>query len=237
MMAELLIVMKIAISEQQQMETLLRGLDTILYLINQCEIYEILYIRDPQPVKALEYLELALVELYAVILRFLAKANRLFGKNTPSRALYAFLNPNDCMDFEKDCQLREKRVEGQAEQCERLYNRNARTNGTLDAERLKTLLQDIKKQNDDLVETVSKLWDRSNAEERRKILQWASDIACQDHHNLARSGRTPDTGEWLLRHKEYEGWLSANESMILWLHGIRKFRYSSLSGTGKSDKN
>jgi ankyrin repeat domain-containing protein 50 len=231
MMAESLIVMKIAISEQQQMETLLRGLDTILYLINQCEIYEILYIRDPQPVEALEYLESALVELYAVILQFLANANRLFGKNTPSRALYAFFNPSKCTDFENECQLREKRVEEQAEQCERLYNRNARTNGTLNAERLQTLLQDIKKQNDVLIETVSKLWDRSNAEERRKILQWASDIACQDHHNLARNGRTPDTGEWLLRHKNYERWQSASESMILWLHGIRKFRYSSLSGT------
>lgn len=231
-MAELLIVMKVAISEQQQMETLLRGLDTILYLINQCEIYEILYIRDPQPVKALEYLESALVELYAVILRFLAKANRLFGKNTPSRALHAFLNPSDCTDFEKDCQLREKRVEEQAEQCERLYNRNAQTNGMLNAATLKTLLQDIKKQNGVLVETVRKLWDRSNAEEHTKILQWASDIACQDHHNLARRGRTPDTGEWLLRHKKYERWRSANESMILWLHGIRKFTYSGLSGTG-----
>lgn len=98
------------------------------------------------------------------------------------------------------------------------------------------MLQNIKKQNDVLVETISKLWDLSNAEERRKILQWASDIACQDHHNLARSGRTSDTGEWLLRHKEYERWRSANESMILWLHGIRKFRYSSLSGTGNLTK-
>ena len=219
------------------METLLRGLDTILYLINQCEIYEILYIRDPQPVETLEHLESALVELYAVILRFLAKANRHLGKNTSSRALHAFLNPSYYMDFEKDCQLREKRVEEQAEQCERLYNHSAQTNRVLDAERLKTFLQDIKKQNDVLVETVSRLWDRSNAEERRKILQWASDIACDDHHDFARSGRTPDTGEWLLMHKEYKRWRSADESVILWLHGIRKFRYSRPIRYGKSDKN
>jgi hypothetical protein len=223
MMAELLIVIKIAISGREQMETLLRGLDIILYLINQCEIYEILYIRDPQPAEALKYLESALVELYTVILRFLAKANGLLGKNTISRALHAFLDPDDWTDFENECQLREKRVEEQAQQCERLYNRDARTNEALNAERLKTLLQDIKKQNDILAETVTNLWERSNAEERRKILEWASDVACEDHHSFARRERTPDTGEWLLMHTEYKRWRSANQSMILWLHGIRKF--------------
>ncbi|OCK73447.1 hypothetical protein K432DRAFT_340288, partial [Lepidopterella palustris CBS 459.81] len=209
-----------AISENQQMEALLRGLDKILYLIGRCEIYDILYIHNPKPTEALETLKSAMIQLYAIILRFLAKEYQQLNKSTASRAFHALLNPDDVAGFEKDTQASERRIESEAGNCERSYNRAAQAEGVPNAEKFKALLQEMKIQNDVLVEKDTELWDRTNAEERRKILQWTSDIPCQDNHELARQGRTPDTGEWLLNHIQYQNWRSANESMILWLHGV-----------------
>jgi hypothetical protein len=50
-----------------------------------------------------------------------------------------------------------------------------------------------------------------------------SNVPVVTNHKLAGKGITPNTGEWLLLHKQYQEWRSSNESKILWLHRIRKF--------------
>jgi hypothetical protein len=216
---------KAAVSESQQMGALLLGLDKVLYIIDRCKIYEILYLRDPHPTEALMNFESTLVKLYAVILQFLAKAIRLYDKNTASRAVHAFWNPDDVADFENKCQNLEERVEIDAGNCERLHNKIARAEWSEDAEKLKRLLKELKglKELIGHIDTgVTALWNRSDKDERTAILLWTSNIPYEDNHKSACDGRTKDTGEWLLTHGQFQEWQSSNESTILWLHGIRK---------------
>jgi hypothetical protein len=207
------------------MGALLLGLDRILYLINRCRIYEILYLRTSEPMEGLDHLRSALVILYAIILQFLSKAIRQFGKSTPSRAFHAFSCTDDIAAFEKKSQAQEEQVEIAAESCERFNTRSARAEWVRNVGELKHMLADLKEQNNlfSHIETrVTGLWTRSSEDERSEILCWTSDIPYQDHHLLACTGRTAGTAEWLLHHSQYRKWKSSKEPMILWLHGIRK---------------
>ena len=211
------------------MGALLIGLDKILSIIDRCKIYEILYLRDPHPTEALTNFESALVKLYAVILQFLSKAIQLFDKNTASRAIHGFWSPDDVTDFENKCQTLEEQVEIEVKNCERFYNRVARAEDGRNAVQLKLLLQDMKQSISRLDTTVTTLGSRSAEAKREVILSWTSNIFFRDDHDSACQGRTIGTAEWLLQHDKYRKWQSSNESMILWLNGIR---WSSLPYIG-----
>lgn len=97
-----------AVANSQQMGDLLIGTEKATYLISRCKIYERLYIHGASPGEVLNNLQSALVALYAEILRFLATANRLYNKNTASRALHASLSPDEVRNFVQNCQSLER---------------------------------------------------------------------------------------------------------------------------------
>jgi ankyrin repeat domain-containing protein 50 len=211
------------------MTDLLTGLDRVLYLINRCKVYEALYIRSQQPTAAklaVENLRRGLVQLYLAIQRFIARALVLFKKNTLSRGSQAFIRPGDVSELDKRFQEWEKQVEVEAENCERFQNSASRVEIVQNAERLKCLLTKMDSQ-DKLLMTMdiklTAIWNSIAEDERLELLKWASDIPYQDNHNFARKGHTPGTGDWLLNHPRYLQWNSSEKSIILWLHGIRKF--------------
>lgn len=207
------------------MGILLLGLDRVLYIINRCKVYEILYPPDSDLSNAGQNLESALTDLYLLILQFLSKAIRLYERSTASRAFKAFWDPDEIIDFENRCQDLEMRVDIEVQNCERFYNKIERVESLQQAKTLKVLLQELNKLKDPIgrVDTrVTELWKILNEVERSNILIWTSDIPYQDHHTIACKGRTKDTGEWLFEHRQYKVWQSSDESMILWLHGIRK---------------
>lgn len=232
-MDDWLTITKIAISEKEQMAALLLGLNKILYLIDRCRIYEILYIQQPHPTDpvgalATQNLTSALKQLYAIILQFLAKANNILEKGTAHRSLSAFLKPADVLDLEKKCNSSEERAEIEAGNCERYYRQHAQSE---EFDKLTTLLQDLDTQNKLLYgvqSTVDDLQNRAKNNEQAEILTWASNIPFKKIHNSAKEGRTLNTGEWLLQHYEFKKWRETDESKILWLHGIRKHQAISV---------
>jgi hypothetical protein len=211
------------------MGALLIGLQRTLYLIDRFKIYEILYLRDGQSTLALQNFTAALTELYAVILRFLVKAIRIFSANTALRAVQAFFHSDDVVKFENECQKWETQVEIEANNCDRSCNVMAQAQVT----KLQQLLKDLTAPDSllsHLDAKVSQLWDRSTEEQRTKILSWTSNLEYEDHHTLASRGRTGDTGTWLLEHARFQEWHLSDQSMILWLHGIRKLLTSCSVG-------
>jgi ankyrin repeat domain-containing protein 50 len=203
------------------MGALLIGLQRTLYLIDRFKIYEILYLHDGPSTVAVRNFTAALTELYAVILRFLIKAIRIFSANTALRAVRAFFHAEDVVKFENECQKWETQVEIEANNCDRSCSAMARA----DITKLQQLLNDLTAPDSLLFHLgakVSQLWDRSAEAERTKILSWTSSLEYEDHHTLASRGRTGNTGTWLLEHDRYEEWSLSDQSMILWLHGIRK---------------
>lgn len=199
------------------------GLQRVLYLVGRFRIYEELYLRDVQRADSIIVFTSALTQLYAIILRFLAKAIRLFDGNTALRAIRAVLHPDDVSEFEEECQKWENRVEIEAHNCERVCSRTEHAQ----AAEFKKLLNELTQPDSVFFRIdakVTDLWHRSAKDERIKILSWTSDIPYKDNHELACQGRTSETGTWLLEHNRYQEWQSLDESMILWLHGIRKYR-------------
>ena len=56
-------------------------------------------------------------------------------------------------------------------------------------------------------------------DKRQKILEWLSQVKCEDHHAEVVKTRLKGTGAWLLRRQEIRSWLESEESSVLWLHG------------------
>src|SRR5947209_4907398 len=91
------------------------------------------------------------------------------------RSLNAFWDPNDIVDFEKRCQDLEARVDIEAENCERFYNRIERAASSQHIKTLTGLLEELKELKHPIgrIDTgVAALWSRSNESERSKILKW-----------------------------------------------------------------
>jgi hypothetical protein len=62
--------------------------------------------------------------------------------------------------------------------------------------------------------------------EQREVLDWASKIPYEKHHENNKSKVLEGTGKWLFRHTHFISWRDWGGSKILWLHGS--------AGSGKS---
>lgn len=69
-----------------------------------------------------------------------------------------------------------------------------------------------------------------------EILQWICSVPHQTDHYNARSGRIKGTGQWLLAHPTFKEWRESSASMILWLHGIRRYQ-AKVPQNQNSDQN
>jgi hypothetical protein len=210
---------EVAISDSRQMEALVCGLDKALCIIYRCKLYTYFYIGDDDTSITIKELKSTLMKLYVLILQFLCKAIQLYETNRLKRTIHAFWNLDEVIKFEEQCYKLEMQTEIAAKNCELVSSRNAHTE-ELD------LLQEWSQETEDSINQLglklTTLCERSNMENSRDALNWASTIPCEDIHFFSRKGRTENTGEWLLTHSQYQLWRSSDKSMILWLHGIRE---------------
>ncbi|KAJ9292711.1 hypothetical protein DTO271G3_8525 [Paecilomyces variotii] len=213
-------------SESHMMGTLLIGLDKILYLIDRCKVYELLYPHHPLIEDIYQNFESALVGLYVLILDFLAVAVQTFENNAIKRTLTALWSLDSINKYDTRFQELMTRVEIEAHNCDRLYSRHERLVSQQQTKDLKRILSDLEQLNStqgqiEIVrDRVSGIWEYLDGEKRHKMLLWISEIPFEDHHRIAKEGRTENTGAWLLRHDQYVEWQSSQQSTILWLHGI-----------------
>jgi hypothetical protein len=210
-----------AVVENEQMEALIVGLETITYLMNRCMIYETLHLDErQQETKAMENLRTAIVALYTAILRFFAAAIKIQNDHSGVRTLRALLNPDKISNLLGECQKWAGDVHVEAELCEQSASHAARGEMRERDEKLKSLLQDMHRI---LENRVLVLWERSEVEEYVKIVQWISSIPFEDVHNDARAGRTGGTGNWLLEHPQFQEWRNTSDASVLWICGSRKW--------------
>ncbi|EON65807.1 hypothetical protein W97_05046 [Coniosporium apollinis CBS 100218] len=231
-------ILQAAVADSQQMGNLLVGMEKVTCLMSRGTIYENFYLHmkhGTNPNQAVNNLQDALVKLYAKVLQFLAGANRLYNKNTASRAIHAILNPDEVHGFIKDCQPLEDRVNIEASNCEHMYTHEALSELGKQMKQLRQLLDDINKPIVRIDPRIAALWDRSNADEHSQILLWTSDIPYEGNHKTAKEGRAKDTGQWLLTHAKYSRWRNSSASMILWLHGIPGAGKTKLASTVVDD--
>ena len=214
--------------EREQMGALLVGVEKVTYLTSRCVIYEILYGTGTTPGQSQDNLYVALVELYAVMLRLMALAYRLFAKNTAARAMHALVNPSEVADFLVKCQALETRVEIEAQNCERTRSQRVDANLQITISSLQKLLESLQKPIFRIDERVSSFLEKVDQRERLEILEWISSVPHGMNHEAVRENRTKSTCEWLLRHSRYLEWQDTSSSIILWLHGTRRFWVPSI---------
>ena len=215
---------QMTVAESQQMGALLTGVEKTTSLICRCQIYEALYLnredfRQDHWKQAVTNLTSALVALYAIMLSFLGSAIRAYDQGATIRTLRAILHPAEVIGFLDNCQTRENDVVREVENCEHILHAGSDDH----AQRLKQILDDMQAPFLRIDFRVAALYEKVNSSERLKLLEWISDIRYEENHFFARQGRTRGTGEWLLQHKRYREWRASSASMILWLHGDRKF--------------
>ena len=221
----MLTAIQMSIAERDQMEFLLTGVEILTNVTSRCGIYEILYLGGAQykeaddPMKpAFKQLSAALISLYAVVLRFLAKACRAFGKSGIRRAQGATFNPGMFEGLVEQLQVLDAEVVAAVGNCKEVCDRNAHRN----MEGLLGILKDLEEPVQRIDLRVKALLQSVDANRRTKILQWISSIPYEDNHDTAFMGHTSGTGEWLLQHDTYIKWRTSPTCNILWLHGIRK---------------
>ncbi len=100
------------------MTSLLVGCEIALYIANRLRAY-IGFLRQLSTTLTRTNFKMAVTELYALILGFLAHAIRIYQTSTSHRALRAFWTNGDIVDFEKPCNELGARVEIEASNCDR----------------------------------------------------------------------------------------------------------------------
>lgn len=199
------------------MGSLLVGIEKITYLTNRCTVYESLYKMDTTPEQVLDNFHVALVELYAAMLRLMAVTHRLLSKHTVARAVNALFDPDEVVVHLTKCDELERRLEIEAGNCHRVCSQKA------DA-KISEWLDDLRKPISRIDENVLTLLDRMDDSERHHILYWTSSVLYGSNHDNVCSDRTSGTCEWILEHKDFKEWQQASSSTMMWLHGTGRHR-------------
>ncbi|KAK3933812.1 hypothetical protein QBC46DRAFT_326021 [Diplogelasinospora grovesii] len=204
--------MQIPVIDSAQMCVLLASVDKIVRIINRGQVYELVYTIENTLKPALENLQSALVKLYSGSLELLANSSQLFSKNTAAQTMHAILHPGKTASLFSKLDELETKLGREVQACEVGRSADADT-------RLTDLLRKLDAPLARVDENVCTLLERTDNEERLKILEWISLIPYGKHHGAVKEARTSDTCKWLLEHERFREWEDTSSSVILWLQG------------------
>ena len=194
------------------MAALLVGLKTSLYVMNRLKAY-IDYLWDLPITQARGNFEMALVELHALVLQFLAQAIQSYQNSSLTRAFDAFWKPEEVYRFEDECDKIARRVEIEASNCDREEANQRKEN-------LQRVLKELEELRD-IKESVSLLEGKIDLAK----LPTAEAAAFDSYVDELDARCHPDTRRDLLH--QIREWASDPQGKcIFWLNGM--------AGTGKS---
>ncbi|KAG4436715.1 hypothetical protein IFR05_007798 [Cadophora sp. M221] len=108
--------LEIPLSNAKLIGLLLSGLEIVLYMGNRLRVYYE-YLPKLPAVPARKNFEDALLKLQVMLLKFLAKAIKLYEKNYMSRSWTGFWNAEDITDFDSACNIVASRADTEAGVC------------------------------------------------------------------------------------------------------------------------
>lgn len=119
------VILKFAVVERRQMDILMGGMATVLSVKSILNAYLDFYRNLPPGLHA-QNLEVALVEMHVIILRFLADAIPLFRSSQGARFLKALADDGELENFASMCKDAESKVEIAASNCDRNLDETSR---------------------------------------------------------------------------------------------------------------
>ncbi|KAG9227960.1 hypothetical protein BJ875DRAFT_490520 [Amylocarpus encephaloides] len=207
-----------AVSEANQITSLLVGCETALYMANRLKAHTDFLQGLPTTLTRTNF-ETHLTKLYAQIFRFLAQSITKYQASTFERAFKAFWDDGNIQDFEKSCEELERQVEINASNCDRTLSAQDRAHVEdlrVDLENVLENLKDLRKIQDSL--------DRIEVNYCLDRLPYAEGAMFNSYGNNPTTCH-PETRVDLLR--RIQSWAQEPSSKrIFWLNGM--------AGTGKS---
>jgi hypothetical protein len=201
------------------MEALLTGLKTALYTINRLKAYLEYLLKLPATQSRVNF-ESVLVEFHAHILKFLARAVRIYEKRSLSRAFDAFWKPYETIDFEKECDKIAVRAEIEASNCDRTLSAVEREETNQRKEHLQRALKELEE-----LHGIEGIIDKLASKIDLARLPTAIGAAFDSYKDELDARCHPRTRIDLLRQIKY--WADDRRGKcIFWLNGM--------AGTGKS---
>lgn len=207
-----------AVSDANQMTSLLVGCETVLYMANRLKAYVDFLHGLPATLTRTNF-ESAMINIYTCILRFLARAIQIYQTPSFQRAFDAFWQDSDVQKFEQECDKLGRNVEIEASNCDR-------TLSIQDRESIKELEQDLQKVLGELriCHKIQDSLDRIEIKIDLNKLPYAKGAmfnSYEDDHIVCHHATRVD-----LLH-QIQDWAQQSDSKsIFWLNGM--------AGTGKS---
>ncbi|KAJ5104243.1 NACHT nucleoside triphosphatase [Penicillium argentinense] len=214
--------MQIPVNESDQMGALLATAEKVIRITSRGQVYETIHLpKDPNANLSLvqSSLDGALVNMYASALDLLAESQKLLAANTGRRILEAIVNPGKATGNLAALIEQEDEIIKDVNACE---SQRSSDSDKLTHDMLHALDAPIAR----VDEGVSSLLKHVDENERIELLEWISAIEFGSHHKTIQEARTPGTGAWLLKHKDFRDWEAKRSSSLFWLQGN--------PGTGKT---
>ena len=223
------------------MAALLQGIKSALYVMTRVTLY-FEYLNDVPDTVEKKNLKSLLAQISALLLQFLARAIVILQGSTLGRMLDASWTLDVTLTFENECDKLFTRIDRDAVSCDRVLHAQDRTSlKGLQEECAK--IQQLKGRLIKVSKKLNEIWKVMEHEQQVKILQWTSQTPYLDNHTAIFQDRTRGTGDWIYQHEQYRIWRESDKSMILWLHGIRRYSFDRVdeymlnlpaAGAGKS---
>lgn len=150
-------------------------------------------------------LQEALLRVYTAAIELMAESDTLFSKGVCRQTLHAVIHPDKAKGLAADLFKAEQKLSLEVQACESMHSTN-----------IDPLLSRVD-------EGVASLLQKVEESERNALIEFISKESYGDVYLSTEESRAPDTGEWLLSHKEFEDWQRIpSSSTLLWLEGTGK---------------
>ena len=212
---------KVSIQDVQQYTVVAEGLEVVANVVAQYNIIERLYLRRRG--EGTTELKSSIVDLYALVLEFLIRAQHFYSKNTVERG---FQNVFDFRNgFQKhldDIAKQQIQVKNNAELVDTQQRKNLEEGlETLTLEekdnfdRLRKALDEIQRPISRMERQLQYIHDNLESTQREKIFYWLSPVPYTQHHIQSKRDILDGTGLWFLNDDRLVQWRSSSLSSIL----------------------
>ncbi|KAL8826680.1 MAG: hypothetical protein Q9170_007310 [Blastenia crenularia] len=222
----------VSIQDVQQYVVVAEGLESVAKTIVLYSAVEKLYLRRSGEEST--QLKNALVELYALVLTFLIRAQSFYKEGTINRALKGVFDMRNKFQGRLDAISRqETQVKKYTDLMDARYQKDVEDNlvkltweEKSSNDRLRKTMMDLQQPINRMQAQMQDLQDNMERAQRQEILQWLSVVPYMRHHQQNKSEILEGTGQWFLNNNRLLQWRKSSSSSILWLRGM--------AGSGKS---
>ncbi|OQV00791.1 WD domain-containing protein [Cladophialophora immunda] len=217
------LLLEVAVSEANQMASLLVGCETVLFMSSRLKAYMIFLSELPATLPRTNF-ETAIIRMYAHILQFLAQAIQIYQTSSFKRVLGVFWKDNNVQEFEQACYDIGNEVEIDASNCDRML-------ASLDRERLQKHTQDLQRVLKELdnIHTIQTSLDRLEVKIDLNTLPYTRG-AIFNSYDQAHTTCHPATRADVLR-QIYDWAQQPHSKSIFWLNGMAGIGKSTISFT------